>query len=293
LVAVLVAALGFSQIGGRAAAACESAFGPGEALRLSGRLEESTLMKTKQQFLMIVGLAILMMGSASSFAANGAAGAASSPAGSSASVVGKVKFTGQLPQPTKVSMNADPSCAKLHPAPAVSQEFLTGSDNALGNVVVFISQGLENRSFDVPAESVSFEQKGCEYAPHVVALRANQKLKMINSDNTTHNIHPLPANNREWNKAEPAGSTMEESFPREEIAIPVKCNVHPWMKSYVAVFKHPYFAVTGKDGSFQLPNLPPGEYTVEAWHEKLGTMTQKITVTAGQTASLNFTFKAH
>jgi len=116
---------------------------------------------------------------------------------------------------------------------------------------------------------------------------------MVNSDNTTHNIHPLPTNNREWNKAEPAGSTMEESFPREEIAIPVKCNVHPWMKSYVAVFKHPYFAVTGKDGSFQLPNLPPGDYTVEAWHEKLGTMTQKITITAGQTKSLDFTFKAH
>ena len=114
----------------------------------------------------------------------------------------------------------------------------------LGNVIVFISDGLAGRTFDVPAEAVTFEQKGCEYAPHVVALRANQKLKMVNSDNTTHNIHPLPANNREWNKAEPAGMTMEESFPREEIAIPVKCNVHPWMKSYVAVFKHPFFAVT-------------------------------------------------
>src|SRR6266436_5472536 len=131
------------------------------------------------------------------------------------------------------------------------------------------------------------------YDPHVVAVRANQKLKMVNSDNTTHNVHPIPANNREWNKAEPAGSTMEESFPREEIAIPVKCNVHPWMKSYIAVFKHPYFAVTGKDGSFQLPNLPPGEYTLEAWHEKLGTMTQKITVAAGESKTVDFTFKAH
>ena len=140
----------------------------------------------------------------------------------------------------------------------MSQDFVAGSDNTLGNVIVFISDGLAGRTFDVPAEAVTFEQKGCEYAPHVVALRANQKLKMVNSDNTTHNIHPLPANNREWNKAEPAGTTMEESFPREEIAIPVKCNVHPWMKSYVAVFKHPFFAVTGKDGSFQLPNLAAG-----------------------------------
>lgn len=251
-------------------------------------------MKTKQQLLSVVGLAILTIGSSSLFAANGAAaGNAPAPSSGGASVVGKVKFTGQIPQPAHVSMNADPSCAKAHQGPAVSQDFMTGSDNSLGNVVVFISDGLGNRSFDVPTEEVTFEQKGCEYMPHVVAVRANQKLKMVNSDNTTHNIHPLPANNREWNKAEPAGSTMEESFPREEIAIPVKCNVHPWMKSYVAVFKHPYFAVTGKDGSFQLPNLPPGDYTVEAWHEKLGTMTQKITVTAGQTKSVDFTFKAH
>ena len=227
-------------------------------------------------------------------AASGASPAAARPdAGSGASVVGRVKFQGQLPQPSRVNMAADPSCAKLHPAPAVGQEFVAGSDNSLGNVIVFISDGLQNRTFDVPAQEVTFEQKGCIYEPHVVAVRANQKLKMVNSDNTTHNIHPIPTNNREWNKAEPAGTTMEESFPREEIAIPVKCNVHPWMKSYIAVFKHPYFAVTGKDGSFQLPNLPPGDYTVEAWHEKLGTMTQKITVAAGESKTVDFTFKAH
>jgi len=251
-------------------------------------------MTMQRKFQMITGLAVLVASIASLPTANGAAGPANpAPSGSGASVVGKVKFTGQVPQPAKLSMNADPSCAKLHPGPAMSQDFVTGSDNTLGNVIVFISEGLSGRTFDVPAEAVTFEQKGCEYAPHVVAVRANQKLKMVNSDNTTHNIHPLPANNREWNKAEPAGMTMEESFPREEIAIPVKCNVHPWMKSYVAVFKHPFFAVTGKDGSFQLPNLPPGEYTVEAWHEKLGTMTQKITVAAGETKALDFTFKAH
>src|SRR5215468_23684 len=251
-------------------------------------------MKTQDKWNIVAGMAMLVAFTGNLLAASGAAGAANPvPAGSGAAVVGKVMFTGQVPQPSKLSMNADPSCAKLRSGPAMSQDFLTGSDNTLGNVIVFISDGLAGRTFDVPAEAVTFEQKGCEYAPHVVALRANQKLKMVNSDNTTHNIHPLPANNREWNKAEPAGTTMEESFPREEIAIPVKCNVHPWMKSYVAVFKHPYFAVTAKDGSFQLPNLPPGEYTVEAWHEKLGTMTQKITVAAGETKALEFTFKVH
>lgn len=251
-------------------------------------------MKSKLFLTFIASLAILMVGSGRLLGASGASSGAGHPdGGSAATVVGKVKFTGTLPAATKLSMNADPSCAKLHPAPASSQDFMAGSDNTLGNVIVFISDGLGNRTFDTPTEAVTFEQKGCMYEPHVVALRANQKLKMVNSDNTTHNIHPLPANNREWNKAEPAGATMEESFPREEIAIPVKCNVHPWMKSYIAVFKHPYFAVTGKDGSFQLPNLPPGEYTVEAWHEKLGTMTQKITIAAGESKTLDFTFKAH
>jgi len=257
-------------------------------------MEEFTFMKSKLLLSFIASLAVLTVASNSGIAASGAANGAASPdAGSGASVVGHVKFQGQLPQPTKLSMNADPTCAKLHPGPAVSQDFLTGNDNTLGNVIVFISDGLGNRTFDVPAESVTFEQKGCIYEPHVVAVRANQKMKMVNSDNTTHNVHPIPANNREWNKAEPAGSTMEESFPREEIAIPVKCNVHPWMKSYIAVFKHPFFAVTSKDGSFRLPNLPPGEYTVQAWHEKLGTMTQKITVAAGENKTVDFTFKAH
>jgi plastocyanin len=242
----------------------------------------------------LLAVAIVGVGIGSVGVKHASAASPTSPdAGSLASVVGHVKFQGQLPQPVKVSMSADPSCANLHPSPMVSQDFVTGGDNTLGNVIVFVSEGLGNRTFDMPTEAVTFEQKGCMYQPHVMALRANQVIKMVNDDKTTHNIHPTPANNREWNKAEPAGTTMEESFAREEIAVPVKCNVHPWMKGYIAVFKHPYFAVTGKDGSFRLPNLPPGEYTVEAWHEKLGTMTQKITVAAGENKALDFTFKAH
>jgi plastocyanin len=174
----------------------------------------------------------------------------------------------------------------------MSEDFVVGNEGTLENVVVFISDGVNEKSFDVPTEPATIEQKGCMYKPHVIAMRANQKLKIVNSDNTLHNIHPLPTNNREWNKAQPGGSTLEETFAREEIAIPVKCNVHPWMRSYIAVFKHPYFAVTGKGGSFDLSNLPPGEYTVKAWHEKLGVMPQKITVAAGETKKLEFVFKA-
>ncbi len=208
------------------------------------------------------------------------------------SVAGRVTLEGQLPQPSRISMSSDPSCAKAHPGPAVNEELVTGSGGTLGNVIVFVSDGLGNRTFEVPAQPVVVDQKGCMYLPHVVGIQAQQKLRMVNDDSTTHNIHPVPTNNREWNKAQPAGTTFEESFAREEIAIPVKCNVHPWMRSYIAVFKHPFFAITGTDGHFDLRNLPPGEYTVEAWHEKLGAIKQVITVAAGEAKNMDFVFKA-
>jgi plastocyanin len=137
-------------------------------------------------------------------------------------------------------MSADLSCAKAHPGPAVNEEYVTGSGGALGNVIVFVSEELGNRSFDVPAEPVEVDQKGYIYLPHMIGLQAQQKIRIVNSDSTTRNIHAVPINNREWNKAQPAGTTLEETFAREEIAIPVKCNVHPWMRSYIAVFKHPF-----------------------------------------------------
>lgn len=221
------------------------------------------------------------------------AGAGAAPNGASApdrgSIVGRVRFEGQPPKLAHGGPMTDPACPKS--ATGMNEEFVTSGNGSLGNVVVYISEGLSNQNFDVPSEPVVMEQKGCQYEPHVVALRANQTLKVTNDDKTMHNIHPMPANNREWNKAQAAGATVEEKFAREEIGIPVKCNVHPWMRGYLAVFKHPYFAVTGKDGSFDLSNLPPGEYTVQAWHEKLGTVRQKITVAAGQAKNIELDFK--
>jgi hypothetical protein len=187
-------------------------------------------------------------------------------------------------------MGADRSCAVQHQTPAVNQEIMTDAKGGLQNAVVFVADGLGDRTFDVPSNPATMAQKGCVYQPHVVALRANQPLEVINDDPTIHNIHPMPANNREWNRAERPGSKMQESFARQEIAIPVKCNVHPWMRSYVAVFKHPFFAVTEKGGSFDLRNLPPGTYTIEAWHEKLGLRSQKITIAANETKSVDFVF---
>ena len=250
-------------------------------------------MNSSKRLLLAIFGGSLLLGASFIPAVGGSANTSASNAAGAASVSGRIRFEGHLPAPTHINMSADPACAKQHAGAGLSgEEFVTGASNTLGNVVVFISDGLGSRSFDVPTDPAVIEQKGCMYEPHVLALRANQKLRVVNGDKTTHNIHPMPANNREWNKAEPADTILEETFPREEVAIPIKCNVHPWMRGYVAVFKHPYFAVTGKDGSFDLRNLPPGDYTVEAWHEKLGTVTQKVTVVAGESKSLDLVFKA-
>ena len=222
------------------------------------------------------------------------AGSGSSPltGAGTALIRGVVKFVGTVPAPKPIVMAADPSCAKQHSSPAFSQEVMTDSKGDLQNVVVFVSEGLGNRTFDPPKQPVVFEQKGCMYMPHVLAVWANQPLRVVNDDPTSHNIHPTPANNREWNKAEPPGSSVDESFAREEVAIPVKCNVHPWMRGYIAVFKHPYFSVTGGNGSFNLRGLTPGTYTIKAWHEKLGTSTQTITIGASETKEVDFVFKS-
>ena len=207
-----------------------------------------------------------------------------------ATLSGIVKLEGSQPVATRINMAADPACLKMHSAPVMSEEVATGTNGALKDAIVYISDGLGNRTFDPPTEPVVFEQKGCTYNPHILGMRARQTLKVANSDPTTHNIHPAPQNNREWNLSQPPGSSpIEESFAREEI-IPVKCNVHPWMKGYIAVFKHPYFAITSKDGAFDLKNVPSGEYTIEAWHEKYGVLTQKVTLETNQTKTLEFVF---
>ena len=246
----------------------------------------------KTTFLLVAIAAIIMQPAAVKarwdFAAAGPA-VASPDTDSGGALVGKVSFTGQAPQGRKIDMAADPQCGSAHPS---SEEVVAGAGNTLANVVVFVSSGLEKRAYEPPPEPVVIEQKGCQYHGHVVAMEAGQKLLVKNDDPTTHNIHPQPQNNREWNQSQAQGvPPIEASFAREEIAIPVKCNIHPWMKGYIAVFKHPYFAVTRDDGSFVLKGLRPGTYTITAWQEKLGTLNQNVTVGAKEEKKVEFVYK--
>jgi len=241
----------------------------------------------------LVAIALMLTICVSSRQVVKAGSPASAAASASASAIkGVVKFEGTAPKGKPISMAADPSCAKQHPGPVLTLEVATDSKGGLQNVLVFIADGLGDRTFDPPKEPVVISQKGCLYQPRVLAVQANQPFEVVNDDPTSHNIHPTPANNREWNKAELPGARVEEAFAREEIAIPVRCNIHPWMRGYIAVLKNPYFAVTKQDGSFDLPNLPPGTYTIKAWHEKLGTATQTITIGANQTKEINFVFRS-
>jgi len=221
----------------------------------------------------------------------GRAKSSSGDAATEGELLGTVTLAGQAPRNHTINMAADPECAKSHAGPVTSEEVVVGAANALANVIIYISEGLGTQSFDPPKEPVVMEQKGCQYKGHVVAIEAGQKLRVENSDSTSHNIHPIPANNREWNRSQPQGVAIEATFGREEIAIPVKCNIHPWMKGYIAVFKHPYFAVTGKDGEFVIKGIPPGTYTITAWQEKLGTSTQKVTIGPKEEKNVEFVFR--
>jgi plastocyanin len=225
--------------------------------------------------------------------------AASAPAGkavdaaTAGEVTGSVKLDGAAPKMKSINMAAEPSCSKARTSPAMSEEVVTGDGGALANVVVYVKSGLDGYSFPAPAGPAKIEQQGCQYHPHVVAMQVGQNLDVTNADQTTHNIHPIPKDNREWNESQPPGaSPIEKSFSREEVAIPVKCNVHPWMKAYMAVLPNPYFQVTDKDGKFDMKNLPPGTYTLVAWHELYGPSEQTVTIGAKESKAVTFTFKA-
>ena len=217
-------------------------------------------------------------------------GVASAAPGSAPAVTGKVILQGQPMKAKMINMVSEPGCAKQYSTPPTTEDVVVGPGGGLKNVVVYVSAGGPEQS-GPPAQPVSVEQKGCRFAPHIVVMQANQEVRVMNEDATTHNIHPLASVNREWNKAQPPGTPpLEEAFAREEF-ISVKCNIHSWMHSYFVVLKTPYYSVSNENGTFSLENLPPGKYTVTAWHEVYGKQTQEVTVSGNETQPLNFVFK--
>lgn len=205
-------------------------------------------------------------------------------------VSGKASYTGTPAQPKPIDMSDEPACAKQHASRVMAENVVTGPNHALQNVVVYISAGAPDGA-QVPTQAAVFDQKGCQYTPHILAMHTGQQLKIVNSDQTSHNIHPLAKNNREWNKSQPPGAPpIVEQYDNPEF-IPVKCNVHPWMRGYFVVLKTNHFDVTKSDGAFRLPNLPPGKYTITAWHESYGTQSADVTISGDETKEVNFTFK--
>jgi hypothetical protein len=210
----------------------------------------------------------------------------------SASLRGRVIFEGKRPPPKKISMDAEEACQKLHKTAVFDEQILTAKDGGLANAFVYVKTGFEGKHFPPPDQAVLLDQRGCQFMPRVIAIRAGQTLQVRNSDPVSHNIHPMPKNNRDWNQQQPPESAdLQRRFVRPEVMIPVKCNVHNWMRSYIGVMEHPYFAVTGKDGEFEIKDLPPGEYTIAAWHESLGEATQTISLQQKQAAETKFVFR--
>jgi plastocyanin len=210
-----------------------------------------------------------------------------------AEVKGSVTFEGTAPKMPRIQMAADPFCQKAHADAVSSEEVVVNGNGTLKNVFVWVKSGLEGKSYTAPTEPAVIDQHGCTYHPHVVGLMVGQPLKIENSDETLHNIHALAKVNDQFNIAMPKYVKQKEhTFTQQEVMIPVKCDVHSWMSSYIGVVSTPYFAVTGDDGTFDISKLPAGTYTIEAWHEKYGTQTQEVTIGDGESKELTFTFKA-
>src|SRR5580692_12090894 len=209
---------------------------------------------------------------------------------SGGTVSGKITYEGTPAKQKPIDMSKEPSCAKQYATPPTTETVVTGPNNALDNVVVYISAGTPDEA--APSKAAVFTQKGCRYMPHVLAFQVNQELNVLNDDQTSHNIHPLAKINREWNKSQPPGAPpIVDKYDKAEM-IPVKCNIHPWMHGTFAVLKNSHYAVSSEDGSFKLPNLPPGKYTVTAYHESYGEKTQDVVISGSESKTVSFTFKA-
>ena len=242
---------------------------------------------------------VLAAASAGACGGSGPAPAARTPppdalrvdAATAGTLSGRVLFNGPAPRNPPIKMTADPACVRANPNGATAETFAV-KDGGLDNVFVYVKDDLGKYYFETPTEAVKLDQQGCRYTPHVFGVRVGQPVQIVNSDSTLHNVHAIPQANQEFNFAQQMqGMKNDKTFAAREVMVPFKCDVHGWMTAYAGVLDHPYFAVTTDGGRFELKNLPPGTYTIEAWHERLGTKTQTVTLGEKASSEISFTYE--
>jgi len=247
---------------------------------------------TYRTMVILVGLMVVVAcggGGEETTAAAPAAPEAAPAAGGSGSIQGTVTYANGDPD-TEIKMDADPICAGLHDDAVHTEKVVINDQGQLANVFVYIKEGAPSGS--APSDTHLLSQQGCLYKPHVSGMMVGQKLIIRNDDPTLHNVHARPVNNEEFNQGQPfQDMELEKTFDQAEVMIPFKCDVHPWMASYMAVLDHPFFGVSGENGGFTIGDLPAGDYVIEAWHEELGTQTESVTVGDGAAVEISFDFQ--
>ncbi|HEY0512499.1 MAG TPA: carboxypeptidase regulatory-like domain-containing protein [Thermoanaerobaculia bacterium] len=251
-------------------------------------------MKTVVLVLALCALPLLLAGCGGSREGGATSPSAGGPAAVNVADAGGIRGVVTYPGPDTdkpISMQGDPACAAAHPEPVDTNEIAL-KGGKLANVFVYVKSGLEGRSFPAPAEKKRVDQRGCLYSPRVLGVQVGQTVEFTNSDATLHNVHAVPVANTEFNEPQAQGTPpADKRLDKPEVMVPVRCDLHPWMTSYIGVLPHPYYTVSGEDGRFSIRNLPPGRYTLEAWHETLGTQTRDVTVAPRQTVTVGFDFK--
>jgi Carboxypeptidase regulatory-like domain len=215
--------------------------------------------------------------------------AAAVPPDSAGTVSGRVTYEGTPPKFKPLDMRNEPTCAQHYTAPPMPEGVVTGPNNSLQNVVVYVSAGAPDEP--APSQVVVLKQRGCRYTPHVVVLETNQEVWVHNDDSITHTVHPMSRINHEWNRSQPPGTpAFAIKYDKPEF-IRLRCELHPWMRGVFAILKNSHYAVSDESGSFSLAGLPPGKYTITAWHETYGDQSQVVTVGSGEAKKLEFKFK--
>ncbi len=210
-----------------------------------------------------------------------------------ATITGKIKFTGTKPANPKIDMSEEPKCKAKYQGVPTEEIVVVNPNGTLANVFVYVKAGLPpSYKAPAPAGPVTLDQSGCRYHPHVFGIMVGQTLEIKNSDGLLHNIKAKATKNRPFNISQPTTMTSQRTFTTPEVMVPLECNVHGWMNAWLGVLPHPLFAVSGADGSFAIAGLPPGTYTIEAWHEKYGTQTATVTVAGTESKTAEFSFPA-